>query len=344
MISPGEIKRIVIRSPNWVGDLIHSLPALDAIRSHFPEAEIAVLARGEVGSLLKDYPAVDRVISYSRRPASFLPLGRVAADLRTQAFDLGILLTNSFEGAWIFFLARIPRRYGYATDGRRWLLTDPVPCPQQIKNLHQVDYYLNLLSPMGIKGRRSQPHLAPTAAERGVAQKRLAAAGWSEKKRLVAFCPGASYGSAKRWPAGRFAELAERLLVSQQAMVVLLGGPEEQNLAHEFSKAKPGQLINLMGRTTLREAMALLASCDLVVSNDSGLLHVAVAVGTPAVALFGPTDPSRTGPVEGNTTILRKAVACSPCRMRECPIDHCCMHRISVGEVFDAVCDETAAS
>ena len=339
--------------------MIHSLPALDAIRGHFPGAEIAVLGRGEVGTALKDYPAVDRVISYPRRPAAFLNLWRVAADrnprlrlrlrhrvaadLRTQSFDLAILLTNSFEGAWIFFLAGIPRRYGYAADGRGWLLTDPVPDNQQTKSVHQADYYLDLLFPMGIKSRVGQTRLRVGTEERGVAQRRLSASGWSPEKRLIALCPGASYGSAKRWPASRFGELAKRLVATKRVMVVLLGGREEQGLAYEFPNAKPRELVDLIGRTTLREALALLACCDLAVCNDSGLLHLAVAVGTPAVALFGPTDPNRTGPIGGNVTLLRKPVACSPCQMRECPIDHCCMHKISVEEVFDAVRGEAVA-
>jgi heptosyltransferase-2 len=323
--------------PNWVGDVIHGLPALDAIRSHFNEAEITALGRGEVGTLLKDQPVVDRVISYRGRPGDFLPLWRVAASLRTQAFDLGLLLTRSFEGAWIFFLAGIPRRCGYATDGQKWLLTDPVPYTQQIKKLHQADYYLNLLFQMGIKGCSSPLHLVPGADEREVINKRLSAAGWSQEKRLIALCPGASYGPAKRWPANRFSDLAKLLIATQKVTVVLLGGREEQDLANEFPEANSGQLINLMGQTTLREAMALLAGCDVVVANDSGLLHLAVAVGTPAIALFGPTDPDRTGPKGEDVTVLRKQVVCSPCRMRECPIDHCCMERISVGEVYDAV-------
>jgi heptosyltransferase II len=343
MIFPKEIRRIVIRSPNWVGDVVHSLPALDAIRSHFPGAEIAVLGRGEVGTLLEGYPAVDRLISYPRRPAAFLHLWRVAADLRTQSFDLGILLTNSFEGAWIFFLAGIPRRYGYATDGRGWLLTDPVPRDQQIKGVHQADYYLNLLFPMGIKSRTGQTRLRVEMEEREIAQRRLAASGWSPEKRLVALCPGASYGSAKRWPTNRFAELAKRLVATKRVTVLLLGGREDQGLTDEFPKAKPRELINLIGRTTLREALVLLACCDLAVCNDSGLLHLAVAVGTPAVALFGPTDPNRTGPTGGNVTLLRRSVSCSPCEMRECPIDHCCMRKISVDEVFDAVRGGTVA-
>jgi heptosyltransferase-2 len=332
-----EARRIVIRVPNWVGDVIHSLPALDAVRGHFQDAEITVLGRSGVGTLLKDYPAVDSVISYAARPGDFLPLWRIGTGLRTRAFDLGILLTRSFEGAWIFFVAGIPRRYGYAADGQKWLLTDSVPYDEHAKKLHQVDYYLNLLFPMGIKRNATRGKLVPAADEKETAAKRLSAAGWSREQPLVALCPGASYGPAKRWPANRFSELTKLLIADRGVTVVLLGGSEEQAFGREFPKEASGRLVNLMGRTTLREAMALLAISDVAIANDSGLLHLAAAVGAPVIALFGPTDPDRTGPVGDTVTMLRKPVICSPCRMRDCPIDHCCMQSISVREVYEAV-------
>lgn len=337
MTSLQEARRIVIRLPNWVGDVVHSLPALAAVRSHFQKAEITALGRGQVGTLLNGYPAVDRVISYAARSGDLLPLWRVGASLRSHAFDLGILLTRSFEGAWIFYLAGVPRRYGYASKGQKWLLTDPVPYNEQSKKLHQVDYYLNLLFQMGITGHATAERLAPTGEEKESARKRLLAAGGSQKKHLIALCPGASYGPAKRWPSNRFSELARSLIANHSVMALLLGGAEEKALADEFPKEASGKLINLMGRTTLREAMTFLALAEVAVANDSGLLHLATAVGTPAIALFGPTDPDRTGPVGENVTLLRKPVACSPCRMRECPIDHCCMQNISVSEVYEAV-------
>lgn len=172
---------------------------------------------------------------------------------------------------------------------------------------------------------------------------RLLTGGWSPGKPLVAICPGASYGSAKRWPARRFAALAMELIAAQRATIVLVGGSAERNIGCEIAGLVRAPLLNSIGQTTLREALALLATCDLVVSNDSGLLHMAVAAGRPTVALFGPTDPDRTGPRGGDTAIIRKPVPCSPCEWRECPIDHPCMNRLSVDEVYDTVLERLNA-
>jgi heptosyltransferase-2 len=339
MIEPTQVRRLVVRIPNWVGDAVHSLPAVTALRRYFPAAELTILARGEVGALFLHHPAVDRVASYPRVHGvvpQLIQLWRTAADLRRQAYDLAVVLTNAFEGAWLMFLTGISRRYGYATDGRGWLLTDGVPCPPRIRSLHQADYYLALLAEMGIPATRTTERLWPTEAERRQATERLRAAGWSSDRPLIALCPGAGYGSAKRWPVERYAELAARLISRHGASIVLLGGAAERRMVPAFAAVDRAHLMDLVGETSLREAMALLAACDVAVSNDSGLLHLATAVGTPAVALFGPTDPDRTGPTTARATILRQRVLCSPCELRECPIDHRCMERISVAQVSDA--------
>jgi heptosyltransferase-2 len=220
------------------------------------------------------------------------------------------------------------------------LLTDPQPCSALTRRLHQADYYLALLAGLGITAGRSWQPLAPTAVERNAALERLAAAGWSQERPLIALCPGAGYGSAKRWPLDRYAALAMRLAGEHDATVMVLGGPAERPMGEALAAPLGEKGIDFTGRTSLREALALVSLAAVVVSNDSGLLHLATAAGTPAVALFGPTDPDRTGPTASTVSsvvIVRKPVACSPCELRECPIDHRCMMWLDPDEVYEAV-------
>jgi heptosyltransferase-2 len=336
MADPITARRVLIRVPNWVGDVVHSLPALSAIRTHFVEAELTAIARGEAGTLLHGCPFVDKIESYGAG-RSLLGIGQTAAGLRKGDFDLGIVLTNSFEGAFLFFLAGIRHRVGYATDGRRWLLSDPIDCPLSTKRLHQAEYYLAMLSKIGIRTRGPTAKLRLEQSERQKVRERLVKAGWFPRRRLFALCPGAGSGSAKRWPMARFVSLAERLAANLGGQVIFLGGPTERELGRFVDERGSERLVNFIGKTTLREAMALIDACELVVSNDSGLLHIAGALGVPVVALFGPTDPERTGPRSSPSVVLRRGVECSPCELHECPIDHRCMDQLAVDEVYAAV-------
>jgi len=341
MIAPDQVRRLLVRVPNWVGDVIHSLPALVALRARFPGAELTVLARGEAGSVLSHHPAVDRVVTYqaARGLNQLRRLRETACRLRGESYDLAVLLPNSFESAWLIRWAGIPRRYGFDTDGRSWLLTDPQPCSVETRRLHQADYYLALLTGLGITSRRNWQQLEPTATERATAMEQLAGSGW-KRGPLIALCPGAGFGSAKRWPLERYLSLARRLAESHDATLMILGGPAERPMGGALIATLGERGIDLTGRTTLREALALLSMASVAVSNDSGLLHLAAAAGTPAVALFGPTDPHRTGPTvstPSSVSILRKPVACSPCELRECPIDHRCMTWLHPDDAYEAV-------
>jgi len=336
MALPILAKRVVIRVPNWVGDVVHSLPALAAIRTHFSDAEVTAVGRGEAATILSGCRFVDQVMSYTSG-RSLLRIGRAAASLRKRDFDLGIVLTNSFEGALLFVLAGIRRRVGYATDARRWLLSDPVDCTSSTKQLHQADYYLNLLSRIGIRAEAMSVQLDLGETERQAVRDRLVNAGWTPGQRLFAFCPGASSGEAKRWPLARFVSLAARVAVTLGGKAIFLGSPAERALGRVLDEPGNERLLNFMGQTSLREAMALVDACELAVSNDSGLLHVADALGVPTVALFGPTDPMRTGPRSCASVVLRRPVDCSPCELHECPIDHRCMDQLTVDEVYAAL-------
>jgi len=336
MADPTFPRRVIIRLPNWVGDVVHSLPALGAIRSHFGDAELTAVARGEVGTILCGCALVDHVVSYGSKP-SLRGLLRATAGLRKGAFDLGIVLTNSFESALLFFLAGIKRRVGYATDRRQWLLSDPIDCTLSTRRLHQAEYYLAMLSQIGIPPGELTARLRLGRIERLKAQERLVEAGWSPGQRLFAFCPGAGSGGAKRWPIARFVSLAEKVAGSFGGKVIFLGGPTEGELGRIVYENRNGRFLNFIGQTTLREAMGLLSLCELTVGNDSGLIHLADALGVPALVLFGPTDPKRTAPRSRHSLVLQRGVDCSPCELHECPIDHRCMDELSVQEVYDGL-------
>jgi heptosyltransferase-2 len=323
--------RIMVRMPNWIGDAVMATPALQAIRTTFPDAQVTIVANPLVAELFTHHPDCDRVIQFDKRARHRGPAGllRFCADLRREKFALAVLLQNAFEAAVMAALAGIPQRAGYGTDHRGLLLTAGVPAVDKKHGLHHVDYYLRMLDQLGIAGGDGRPRLALTKAEEG----RAAAFGpgpW------LAINPGASYGAAKRWIPERFAAVADALAAAYGMKVVLTGGPGEREIGADIEKAMTVPPLNLIGQTSVRELMAVLAQCRLVVTNDSGPMHITAAFGVPIVAVFGPTDHTTTSPASDRCRIVRQEVECAPCMLRECPTDHRCMERISADDVLCA--------
>ncbi|MDP3000740.1 MAG: lipopolysaccharide heptosyltransferase II [Bryobacterales bacterium] len=323
-----QFSRILVRAANWVGDAVMSLPALGAIRARFPEAHIAVLARPWVADLYAREPFADMVIPYTAERGANDLAGkwRAAADLRARKFDCAILLQNAFEAAALAWLARIPRRIGYDRDGRGLLLTDavPVPKPGEIGR-HQRFYYLELLRRAGVVSGFSS---GDTVRLVGVARSATGEA-W------VGVSPGAAYGSAKRWPPESFAEAAVEVASKIGAPVALFGSADERLLCEQVERLIAGRarVVNFAGQTSLRQFIDLAAACRVFLTNDSGAMHIASALGVPTVAVFGATDDDATGPAGEFSRIVREPVDCSPCLLRECPIDHRCMTRVAAGRV-----------
>jgi heptosyltransferase-2 len=335
--------KILVRATNWVGDAVMSLPALRAIRGRWPQAEIVVLARPWVAELYHDQECADRLLVYEHRGRhrGFLGRERLARELRAERFDAAMLLQNAFDAAWLAWRARIPERIGYARDGRSWLLTRAVAVPGRGElQRHQSYYYLELLRRAGWIERLPEVdaiHLrVPEEARRGAEQK-LLGAGARPGATRIALAPGAAYGSAKCWLAERYAALADGLIAAADADVIVFGAPPEKEMAERIVRSMQRRAINLAGGTSIGELPALLGACRLFVGNDSGAMHVAAAVGLPVVGIFGPTDPEATRPATPLFTLIREPVFCSPCLLRHCPIDHRCMTRISVEQVFRAV-------
>ena len=326
------LRRILVRGVNWIGDAVMTTPALAALRSHFPQAEIVMLANPLVSELFEFHPDVDRVMIYDKKGwhQGVRGLWRMSRELRGERFDAAFLLQNAIEAALLALFAGVPRRAGYTTDGRRLLLNYPVPVTAADKQLHHTDYYLGLLTQLGIEGGDGRLHLACTEVEQQWAQSTL------QGDNVIAINPGAAYGSAKRWLPERFAEVGDGLAERYNARILLTGGPGEVEIGRDIAAAMQYRPLNLIGKTSVREMMSLLAHSQLLVTNDSGPMHVAAAFSTPIVAIFGPTDHTTTCPAAENVRIVRKPVDCAPCLLRQCPTDHRCMTAITAADVLTA--------
>ena len=337
-------RKILVRAANWIGDAVMSLPALEALHARFPKAEIVLLAKPWVSELYWYHPAVSRQIVYHPDSEHRGPRGfwKLVGELRQEQFDAAILFQNAFHAAWMAWWARVPVRIGYARDGRSAFLAPRsavVEPPSPAAYGHQVYYYLHLLFRSGLIDKPEpvteiRLHLAES--EKQWAGKRLDSLGLGGPRFLVGIHPGASFGPAKRWLPEHFAALADRLIGAVHADVLIFGSAEEQPLAEAIARTMQHTPTLVAGQTSLRQMMALLAECHLVVTNDSGPMHVAAALGLPLVATFGSTDEHATGPVGSRACVVKHPVACSPCGLRVCPIDFRCMAGLSVDEVYQA--------
>jgi heptosyltransferase II len=332
-------QKILVRATNWIGDAVMSLPALEALRVRFPEAEIVVLSKPWVSELYWRHPALTRQIVYDPTAEHRGARGfwKLVQELRAEHFDAAILFQNAFHAAWMAWLARIPVRIGYERDGRSGLLTDGVHPPPPASYGHQAYYYLELLFRAGLIDKPedvTEIRLRLERSEEAWAAKHLDALGLRGPRFLVGLNPGASFGPAKRWLPERFADLADRLIGALHADVLIFGSREQRALAETIASEMEHTPLILAGETTLRQFMALLARCRLVVTNDSGPMHLTAALGVPLVAIFGSTDERTTGPVSPRARLVSRHVSCSPCGLRECPIDFRCMTQVSVADVY----------
>ena len=344
------IKRILVRGPNWLGDAVMCEPALRGLRRLFPDAQIALLVKPAVADLFVGHPALTRVLTYDSkgRHAGLPGKWALAGQLRRQGFDLAILFQNAFEAAFLTFLAGVPRRYGYATDGRSLLLSDSVAVPDRRTLVHQVRYYWDLLKPLGLTGDPPAPELVVFPEEEKAMAGRFAKGGLTPTDIIVGINPGSTYGGAKRWLPERFAEVTDRLSHTirespgKQVSVVIFGAAGEERLGQDIAARLRLPSLVLSGATTIRELMAALKRCAMLLTNDTGPMHIASAFQVPVVAIFGPTDWRTTSPFGNAHAIVRQPVDCAPCLLRECPIDHRCMTRVTVDQVHEAATKQMA--
>ncbi len=361
-------RRLLVRGVNWIGDAVMTTPALMRLREALPDTHIALLTQEKIAGLWQGHPAVDEVVTCARKESVF----SIARRLRRAGFDTALVLPNSFRTGLEVRLAGIPRRIGYAGSWRDWLLTQAVPwradvaqmrkrTAEEVRQLvaggrhagpetgappatsHHIFHYLHLATVLGAKPEPLAPLIAVTDAEVVAAKAKFNL----PEGRLIGLNAGAEYGPAKRWPADRFIAAAKELRARLNCGFVIFGGPADHALATEIAAALAlsGQpqavsVTNLAGLTSLRELCAALRACRVVLTNDTGPMHIAAAVGTQVVALFGSTSPELTGPgLPGDTrhTILRGEAVCSPCFLRKCPIDFRCMNSLATMAVVEAV-------
>ncbi|NUR53342.1 MAG: lipopolysaccharide heptosyltransferase II [Acidobacteria bacterium] len=330
--------RVIVRVPNWLGDAVMAVPAIVALRRH-AEGALILAARPAIAPLFEEETgaAPDEIVAVDER--------RELEQLRAARGDAIVLLPNSFRSAWTARRAGIRERAGYAAAGRGWLLTRAVRRPRE--RVHQVEYYRALVRGLGIDGADGPPHVSIRPVTRQAADVLLRTAGIADGDRLVGFAPGAAYGHAKRWPPDRVARVIAQLTSTHGVAAVLLGAGADRATGREIESSLPAgtRVVNLIGRTTLRALAGVIARCAAFVSNDSGAMHLAAALGVPLTAIFGPTDERVTSPSSrGPADVILRQVFCRPCMLRECPIDHRCMKRISVDDVAASVARHLGAS
>lgn len=365
-------RKILIRSTNWIGDAVMTTPAVHSIRENFPDAEITMLAVPWVADIFRLSPDVDKLFIYDKK---HLYQGRIrgplalAKDLKPHHFDAAILLQNAFEAALVTKMAGIPIRAGYKRDGRGILLSHGVTIPDAIRKQHQIHYYQALLVGLGLSIGPDQlclrvpPELEAWAGglldclkhQSPVSPLELlpeagGGTGLSELKTLadngipipvIGLNPGAAFGPAKRWPVKKFGQLAAMISDNYGAggCVIMVFGTASDNEAAEtiraFSDRTPFHVLNMTGKTRLKQAMALIKCCDVFVTNDSGLMHIAAGLQTPTIAIFGSTDHLATGPASPNARVVRREMECSPCLKSNCPQGHLrCLESISAQDIY----------
>lgn len=330
-------QKIIVRMPNWLGDLVMATPVLHDLRNRFPHAYITAMCQNPVGGLLQENPHVDEIYQF-RKPSGWIhhvSRHEIIDNLRKGEYDLGILLTNSFSSAWWFWRGHVAERVGFATHWRSLLLNRAVSLPKNVEKQHLVFTYKALLEPLGIPISGTAPELFVSKSESDAAKELLAKLGIvCGKQIIIGINPGAAYGSAKCWLPDRFEEIARKLLENQNVSLVFFGDKKGSGLVDDICSKLPERAVNLAGKTSLRELIALIDLCSIFLTNDSGPMHIASALRKPLVALFGSTSDVKTGPYGGGT-VIHKHVECSPCYKRECPIDFRCMTNIGVEEVYN---------
>jgi len=325
--------RIAVRVPNWIGDSVLSIPAIKSLKKNFPSSNIFIVSKSWVKDVFLNLDFVHEIITVpdQNSPKS---IRSSAKKLKKYDFDAGLLLTNSFLSALQFTLTGIPKRWGYARDGRQLLLTEQVSYKNPRKQIHQVLYYQNILAGLGFKTYPPKLELAVTEQEKALAADFLRSYDLDPAKKTIILNPGAYFGPAKRWPVSQYAALAEMLQKKASLNLLLIGSRAEKELAQAITDSLKKKPVDIAGKTSLRMLAAIMSLADVVVSNDSGPMHISNALGIPVIALFGPTVPAATRPFQQPYALIKKEVPCWPCSYRTCPYEHLCMLKITPEEVF----------
>jgi heptosyltransferase-2 len=339
-----EIRRIVVRSTNWVGDALMCTPVYRALKLNYPDAHLAVIARPWMSALLEGNPNVDQVIGEEEKGYKGVLSTRTKL-LGQEPFDLGIALPNSLGSAIGMWAGKVKHRVGFNVRGRHLFLNHAVDRPEWLLRQHQVEYYLYLLREWceSFDDVRHLEYFVSDAEKQEV--RSILVERWSSSVLndglILGVAPGAAFGTAKRWPWQRYAEVIKQAITQWGAHVLLIGSKTELEAAEQITRQiesdlhdKSSNLYNTVGQFPLRISAALVNKCHSFLTNDSGAMHLAAALDIPQLAIFGPTDWVTTPPYSNKAHIIRKPTECSPCLLRHCPIDHRCMEKILGDEVF----------
>ena len=333
-------KNIIVRMPNWIGDLVMATPILTDLRFAFPDASITAMVYEKIGPLIEADPAIDELFLFSRAKGMIRRIRQrnIVEKLRDGNYDLGLLLTNSFSSAWRFWQGGVKNKVGFSGDGRSFLLDQAVPFPKERKTQHLVLTYKALLKHIGVHSSETATRIFIKKDEKEGAWDFVKRFDIPAEAKLIGINPGAAYGSAKCWLPERFREVAKRLIDEDPSHFVLFFGDlSHKQLINEICTGLPARAVNLAGQTDLRLLLALISICSVFLTNDSGPMHIADSLDIPLVALFGSTDPIATGPYRHGQAVMQKKVPCSPCFKRVCPIDFPCMKGLTVEDVFNRV-------
>lgn len=337
-MSSMKATRILIVEVNWLGDVLFSTPAIKALRKKFPESFISCLIIPRVKEVLEGNPDINELIIYDEEGRhKFLPGKlKLISRLRKEKFDLAILFHRSFTRALLTYLAGIPRRAGYSTAKRRFLLTEPLPMPEK-DSLHRVDHYLHIASHLGCDGQDRFYEFFPNEDDERFALDFILAQGVSAGDFVICLNPGGNW-LPKRWPKEYFAVLADKLINEHKAKVIFTGSKNDTGLIVEIAAQMSSKPIIAAGKTNLKQLAGIFKRADLVISGDSGPLHIAASVGANVIGLFGPTSTWVTGPLgEGKIVIIRGEIDCKiPCYDKDCE-DNRCMKAITPEEVVEKI-------
>jgi heptosyltransferase-2 len=343
--------KILIRGTNWIGDTVMTMPAVQRLREFAPDSDIVMLCPGKLHDLWRHNPYINEIIPFGREVD--------VRSLRERQFDVAIIFPNSLRSAQECKRAHIPRRVGFSGHWRRLFLTDIVPQPAselpvheersvagstfEVKVFrsirHQSLHYLDIIAYLGGNAEQVRPRIFLAIEEMPALNKFLR----DDGRPVLALNAGAEYGSAKRWLPERFAETAIKIIERTDCRWLIVGGRGDVPIAATIeeklraAKFEEGTVINIAGKTTLLDLCALLKFSKLLLTNDTGPMHIAAALGTPVVSVWGSTLPELTGPLGNNSIVIRQPVECSPCFLRKCPIDFRCMNRVQVDDVVSAV-------
>jgi len=325
----------VIRAPNWIGDAVMAEPIFGLLKEEYPESKICCLASPAICEIYQNHPHIDSFLPFLRsKKEKKKEAKRIRQVLKKSSFDIGLLLTGSFSSALQFYQAKISRRIGFATHWRSLFLTDAV---EDELTDHLVQSYKRLLMPLGISAGNEAPKLYLSEEEKTAAEKTLAECHLDKESFLIGLNPGAAYGMAKCWPKENYAALAQKLLEDKKFHLLFFGDKSSKEFIDSICPQNNPRVHNFAGKTNLRQLAALIHATDLFITNDSGPMHIAQSLDTPIVAIFGSTNPSRTGPFNCHDSVIYKQVSCSPCYLRACPIDFRCMKSISVDDVCSTI-------